>query len=191
VSMYSRKDIDDTLDALNKGRVILYPTDTIWGLGCDAGNHKAIERIYKIKQRSDSKSMLVLLDNENMLRQYVKEVPDIAWELIEVSDKPLTIIYPGAKNIARNLVAEDGSIGIRIVKDAFCSELIRRFRKPLVSTSANISGSPPPANFDMIEDEIKEAADHIVLYRQDDLQPSSASSIIKLAPNGEFTIVRK
>jgi len=188
--MYKSSEIREALTALYEGGIILYPTDTIWGLGCDATNSQAVERIFSIKKRSDTKSMLVLLENANMLRQYIKDIPDVAWELIDVSEKPLTIIYPGARNLAPNLIGVDGTIGIRIVKDPFCQELIRRFRKPIVSTSANISGLPAPSIFDEIADEIKEAADHIVSWRQDDLQPAKASSIIKLNSGGLFSIIR-
>src|SRR5512133_346010 len=130
-------DLVKAVETLQKGGIILYPTDTIWGLGCDATNRDAVARIYSIKQRRDEKSMLVLLDDAEKLYDYVKQVPDIAWNLIEVADKPLTLIYPGAQNLAENLIAEDGSIGIRIVKDEFCRKLISWFRKPIVSTSAN------------------------------------------------------
>lgn len=187
---YSKEDIVKCVNILNSGGIILYPTDTIWGLGCDATKPQAVERVYRIKNRVDSKSMLVLLENANMLNSYVKEVPVVAWELIEASTKPLTVIYPGAKNLAGNLIADDGSIGIRIVNDSFCEELIRRFRKPLVSTSANLSGERSPRFFDDITEEIKEAADYVVNYRQDDLQPREASSIIKLDLSGVFKIIR-
>ncbi len=188
--MYKKEEIKEALDVLFKGGIILYPSDTIWGLGCDATNAEAVNKIYRIKERSDSKSMLTLVGNENMLNSYVKSIPEIAWELIDVSDKPLTIIYPGAKNLANNLIAEDGSAGIRIVNEPFCEELIRKFRKPLVSTSANISGNKSPQIFDEIDMRIKKAADYVVEYRQDDLQPRTASSIIKLNLNGVFTILR-
>lgn len=188
--MYKPDEINNALRALYDGKVILYPTDTIWGLGCDATNSRAVERIFSIKKRPDRKSMLILLENENMLKRYVRDVPDIVWELIDVSDKPLTIIYPDARNIAPELIGDDGSAGIRIVKDPFCQELIKRFRKPVVSTSANISGLAPPSTFDEISEEIKEAADHIVSWRQDDQQPSSASSIIKLDSAGRISIIR-
>ena len=148
------KDILEALETLRSGGLILYPTDTVWGIGCDATNPDAIARIYKLKKRSDSKAMLILLDSENLLSRYVDEVPEVAWELIEASDKPMTIIYPGAKNIANNLIADDGSIGIRISKDDFCQKLISRFRKPIVSTSANISNEPAPSIYNEISDEI-------------------------------------
>ena len=184
-------DIKKALEVLQKGGVILYPTDTIWGLGCDATNEAAVKRIYEIKRRADSKSMLVLMENVNLLERYVEEVPEIAYSLIEVNDKPMTIIYPGAKNLAKNLVAEDGSIGIRVTQENFTRQLIQRFRKPIISTSANVSGQPSPATFADISDEIKAAVDYVVVFRQDDVQPASPSSIIKLGVGGEIEIIRE
>lgn len=185
------EDIKKALEVLKKGGVILYPTDTIWGLGCDATNQEAVKKIYEIKQRDDSKSMLVLLENPGFLTNYVQQVPDIAFDLIELTDKPLTIIYKGAKNLALNLISHDGSIGIRVASDDFCKQLISRFRKPIVSTSANISGQASPSNFHEISEEIKKAVDYIVEHRQDDYSKSQASSIIKLGPSGEIEIIRK
>lgn len=184
------EDLKKALDVLRNGGVILYPTDTIWGLGCDATNEEAVARIYRIKKRSDSKSMLVLMENINLLERYMEEVPRIAYDLIEVSDKPLTIIYPGAKNLAANLIAADGTIGIRITGESFTRQLIQRFRKPIVSTSANISGEASPATFAAISPEIREAVDYEVKYRQDELAPASPSSIIKLGVGGEIEILR-
>ena len=169
----------------------MYPTDTIWGIGCDAGNEEAVKRIYSIKKRADSKSMLVLLDDPGKLNNYVNEIPDIAWDLIEVSDKPITIIYPNGRNMAPSLYAEDGSIGIRITSDPFCKELINKFRKPLISTSANLSGSPSPSIFSEISEEIKEQMDYIVGWRQDDYVKKPPSSVIKLESGGLFRIIRK
>lgn len=186
-----KQDIDKALEVLRNGGVILYPTDTIWGLGCDATNPDAVKRIYEIKQRSDQKSLLVLLDNEGKIPSYVKEIPDVAWDLIDLSEKPLTIIYSDAKNLASNLIAEDGSIGIRIPKDDFCKRLIQRFKKPLVSTSANISGEPSPANFNEINEKLFDLVDYVVEWRQDDYTKAQASSIIKLKSNGEITIIRE
>ncbi len=186
-----KKDIDKCLEVLNNGGVILYPTDTIWGLGCDATNQKAVQRIYEIKQRSDQKSLLVLLDHPGKISSFVNEVPEIAWDLIDLSEKPLTIIYSDAKNLAKNLIAEDGSIGIRISSDPFNQRLIQRFKKPLVSTSANISGEMAPGNFSEISEEILSAVDYVVEWRQDDYQKAQASSIIKLKPNGEVEIIRE
>jgi L-threonylcarbamoyladenylate synthase len=184
------EDIKLALEVLQNGGVILYPTDTIWGIGCDATNIEAVKRVYELKKRTDSKAMLVLLDNENKLQQYVTDVPEVAWELIDVSDKLLTIIYTGAKNLANNLIAEDGSVGIRIVKDEFCEKLISRFRKPLVSTSANISGQTTPSLFSEISQEIIQKVDYVVKWRQDDRKKSQASSIIKLDVSGKFEVIR-
>ena len=184
-------DINQALETLKQGGLILYPTDTIWGIGCDATNAEAVSKIYKLKQRADSKSMLVLLDSENRLQQYIHEIPDAAWQLLDVADKPLTIIYPGAKNLAQNLIAEDGSIGIRIAKDEFCEKLISRFKKPIVSTSANISGQNSPAYFDEISEPIKQGVDYIVKWKQEVTTPHTPSSIIKLDVSGRFVIIRK
>jgi L-threonylcarbamoyladenylate synthase len=184
-------DLLRALEVLRSGGIILYPTDTIWGIGCDATNVKAVKRVYEIKRREDVKSMLVLMENANLLNSYLAEVPDIAWDLIEVSDKPLTIIYPKAKNLAANLIAFDGSIGIRITNEQFTQQLIQRFRKPIVSTSANISGQKTPQNFYDISDEVKSAVDYVVLYRQNDLSKSAPSSIIKLGIGGEIEIIRE
>lgn len=186
-----KQDIDKALDILHNGGVILYPTDTIWGLGCDATNPNAVKKIYDIKQRSDQKSLLVLLDNPGKIPSYVQEVPDVAWDLIDLSEKPLTIIYSDAKNLADNLIAEDGSIGIRIPDDDFCQRLIQRFKKPLVSTSANISGEPAPANFNEINEKLFDLVDYVVEWRQDDYTKAQASSILKLKTNGEITIIRE
>lgn len=184
------EDIKAALEVLQKGGVILYPTDTIWGLGCDACNEEAVNRIYAIKNRQDSKSMLVLMENPALLERYVNEVPEIAYDLIELSDKPLTIIYDYAKNLARNLIAEDGSIGIRITTEKFSSELIRRFKRPIVSTSANISGKPSPTCFAEIEDEVIEAVDYVVKYRQDETAKATPSGIIKLGAGGQVKVIR-
>ncbi len=185
------EDLKKAVDVLRNGGVILYPTDTIWGLGCDATNEQAAAKIYAIKKRSDSKSMLVLMENMNLLERYVEEVPAIAFDLIEITDKPLTIVYPGARNLAKNLIAEDGTIGIRITTETFTRQLIRRFRKPVVSTSANRSGENSPGTFAEISEEIKAAADYVVKYRQNDLTPASPSSIIKLGVGGQIEILRK
>ena len=184
-------DIIKAAEVLQSGGVILYPTDTIWGIGCDATNAEAVERIYEIKQRVDTKAMLVLLDSESRLMQYIAEVPEVAWELLDVADKPLTIIYPGAKNLAANLIAHDGSIGIRITKDEFCRKLISRFKKPIVSTSANISGMPAASNYREITEGIKQLADFIVSWKQEETARSKPSSIIRLGLGGQVEILRK
>jgi L-threonylcarbamoyladenylate synthase len=186
-----KEDINNALEVLKNGGIILYPTDTIWGIGCDATNEEAVKRIYNIKRREDSKSMLVLMENPALLERYVDDVPEVAWDLVELTTTPLTVIYPNAKNLAKNLVASDGSIGIRFTKEAFTSQLIQRFRRPLVSTSANISGEKSPAFFGEISDEIKTQVDYIVSYRQDDLVPAKPSRIIKLGPGGKIEIIRK
>ena len=188
--MFEKEDLKNALQVLRNGGVILYPTDTVWGLGCDATNAEAVKRIFEIKRREDTKSMLVLMENPNMLHAYIKEVPEIAWELIEVTDKPLTIIYPGAKNLAPNLIAEDGTIGIRITSETFTEHLIQQFRRPIVSTSANLSGKPSPQNFDQIGEEILTAVDYVVQYRQDDTTKSKPSSIIQLGLGGQIQIIR-
>lgn len=185
------EDIKKAFEVLVSGGLILYPTDTIWGIGCDATNEDAVHRVYELKRRVDSKALITLLDNPIKLDYYIDEVPSLAWDLIELSEKPLTIIYDGARNVAPNLMAEDGSLAIRITKEKFSQELCKRFRKALVSTSANISGEPAPANFDDISEEIKQGVDYIVKYRQDDTSKSKASSIIKLGKTGEVKIIRE
>lgn len=184
------KDIESALSVLFKGGIILYPTDTIWGIGCDATNEKAVSRIYEIKKREDKEGMLVLLDSPESLDRYV-DIPDVAWELINVADQPLTIIYPGARNLASNLLASDGSVGIRIVKDSFCTRLIQQFKRPVVSTSANISGEKSPGIYSEISIEIINSVDYIVRYRQDDLKKTKPSGIIKLGLDGEVKVVRQ
>ena len=185
-----KEEIRKTLGILKNGGVILYRTDTIWGLGCDATNPEAVKRIYDIKKRADNKSMLVLLDDAGKIASYA-DVPDIALDLIEVADKPTTIIYPGAKRLAPNLIAEDGTIGIRITREEFTRSLIFRYNKPIVSTSANISGEPSPHFFGEISEEIKNAVDYIVDYRRNDHNPAAPSSIINLGMGGEIQIIRK
>lgn len=184
-----RTDIKNAHAELKQGGTILYPSDTIWGIGCDATNENAVEKINKIK--GSNKNMLVLIDSVNMLYSYVDTIPDIAFQLVEVSKEPLTIIYPGAKNLANNILGNDGSIGIRIVNDDFCKELIRQLRKPLVSTSANLSTSKAPQYFDEIDDIILSSVDYTVKWKQDDIYRSKPSSIIKIGLGGEIKILRK
>lgn len=184
-------DIQNALEVLKAGGIILYPTDTIWGIGCDATHKEAVEKVYNLKRRKDSKSMLVLLDNANRLNAWVEEIPEIVWELLEVADKPMTIIYPKAKNLAENLINSDGTIGIRITTEEFSSELIRRFRKPLVSTSANISGSATAGNYHEIDKEIIDGVDYVVNYRQEEREKRQASSIIRVGLSGQIEILRK
>ncbi len=176
---------------MNEGGVILYPTDTIWGIGCDATNEEAVRRVYEIKQRSDSKAMLVLVDSAVKVDFYVQDVPEVAWDLIEVADKPLTIIYSGARNLAPNLLAEDGSVGIRVTNEDFSKRLCQQFRKAIVSTSANVSGQPSPTNFSEITEELKSLVDYVVGYRQDEIGHPKPSSIIKLDKGGVIKIIRE
>lgn len=189
-TMTIEEDIKKACEVMRNGGVILYPTDTIWGIGCDATNEEAVKKVYDLKKRADNKAMLVLIDNPVKLQTYVEDVPEIAWDLIEASDKPLTIIYDKGKNLAANLLGENGSIGIRVSKEQFSRDLCFRFRKPLVSTSANVSGEPSPANFSEISEAIKNGVDYIVQYRQDDLSKAAPSSIIKLGEGGLFQIIR-
>lgn len=186
-----REEIKRACDVLYKGGVILYPTDTVWGIGCDATNEEAVRRVYEIKQRVDTKAMLVLVDSDVKVDFYVREVCPVAWDLIEMADKPLTIIYDQARNLASNLVAEDGSIGIRVTREEFSKQLCYRFRKAIVSTSANISGKDAPTCFEEISDEIKRAVDYIVDVRQDEKRGAVPSSIIKLGAHGEVKVIRK
>ena len=185
------KDINNALRVLREGGVILYPTDTIWGLGCDATRDEAVEKIFRIKSRDDRKSLIILVDSVAMLERYLKDVPEIAYELIEASDSPLTIIYPRAKNLSLAITSEDGSVGIRVCMDEFCNELIRKLKKPIVSTSANISGTPSPSCFNDIPEKIIQAVDYIVEHKRDDLLKHHPSSIIKVGINNEIKIIRK
>ena len=179
-------DIKKACEIMEKGGIILYPTDTIWGIGCDATNEDAVKRVYEIKKRIDSKALIVLVDKPVKVEFYVREVPEIAWNLIDVADKPLTIVYPNARNLATNVLADDGSVGIRITQETFSRKLCERFRKAIVSTSANISGQPAPTNFD----EIKQAVDYVVTYRQDDPYQPSPSSVIWIGEGGVIKILR-
>jgi L-threonylcarbamoyladenylate synthase len=170
---------------------LLYPTDTIWGLGCDPADESAVNRIFQLKSRGENKSLIILADSLSMIERYVTEIPEIVYELAEVSDTPLTIIYPKGKNLAKGVCNEDGSVAIRICKDEFCYLLINRFRKPIVSTSANLSGSPSPANFGEIEKELISKVDYVVKFRQDDRSRSLASPVIKVNTDGTIKIIRK
>ncbi len=196
-SRYDKADLDQAVEVLRAGGIIVYPTDTIWGIGCDATNAEAVRKIYALKQREDSKSMLVLLDAPGKLQGYVRDIPEAAWMLLEASEpeadsdsKPLTIIYPNARNLASNLIAEDGSIGIRITSELFSKALCERLKRPIVSTSANISGHPSARFYHEIEQEILDGADYICRFRREDDTPHQPSSIIKLDANGTFQIIR-
>ncbi|HNX43096.1 MAG TPA: L-threonylcarbamoyladenylate synthase [Bacteroidales bacterium] len=186
-----QEDIENALKTLQSGGVILYPTDTIWGLGCDATNHNAVEKIYRIKQRIESKSLIILIDSFEQLNNYVDKIPDVAYDLLKCIENPVTVIYSNAKNLASNVIAGDGTIGIRIVKEEFCINLISRFGKPIVSTSANISGEESPVIFSHISKDIISNVDYIVKYRQETFSQSKPSTIIRLMETGEYIIIRQ
>jgi len=188
--MNFEEDLRQSLKTLREGGVILYPTDTIWGLGCDATNSVAVEKIFRIKSRSETRSLIILVNGETMLERYVKNIPETAFQITGASDKPVTIIYPEGKNLAPGVCSDDGSVGIRICNDPFCNELISRFRKPIISTSANPSGSPTPSHFGEIAEEIISVADYVVKHRQNDRQKQNASPVIKIDKNGVFKILR-
>lgn len=183
-------DMKACVETLRKGGIILYPTDTIWGIGCDARNSEAVKRIYALKKRTDSKSMLVLVNNEAALERITDDIPEVAFELLEAATEPLTVIYDNAHNVAPELIADDGSLGVRITHERFSNELCRRLGSPVVSTSANISGDKSPSFFNEICDEIKNNVDYIVNYRRDDTAKKSPSHIIKLGKGGEVRIIR-
>jgi L-threonylcarbamoyladenylate synthase len=186
-----KEEIKNTLAFLEKGKIILYPTDTIWGIGCDATDQQAVDRIYRLKKRVETKSMIILLDDAAKLPLYVKEVPDIAMDLVNSVETPLTVIYRGAQGLAKNVIASDGTIAIRVTRDKFCRKLIQQFGKPIVSTSANISGTIDPITFNQIPMVIKNGVDYAVNHHRDRIVKARASRIIKIEPNGEFTIIRK
>lgn len=193
--MTREQDIKNAVEILRRGGVILYPTDTVWGIGCDATNQEAVKRVYDIKQRDDSKALICLVDSDARLQRYVRQVPDVAWQLIdsmkESEAKPMTIILDGAVNLAPNLIAEDGSIALRITNEPFSKELCYRFQKALVSTSANISGQPAAQNYQDIAPELLEAVDYVCWSRRQEHKPHTPSSIIRLRQNGEVEIIRK
>jgi len=208
-----KQEIQRCTEVLKAGGTILYPTDTIWGIGCDAANPKAVARVYMIKERVDTRAMLVLVDSIEMICDYIEEIPEMALEILKLryspasagngqsrdktsltgdvpDDKPLTIIYPGAIGLADNLLAEDGSIGIRVTEETFSRELIRSFGKPLVSSSANITGESPPACFAEISGRIRSAVDHVANWKQDEHNKRKPSGILKVSLNGEIKIIR-
>lgn len=185
------EDIRQAVAVMRKGGVILYPTDTIWGIGCDATNAEAVRRVFEIKRRSDSKALSVLVDSPGRLQRYVRNVPDVAWDLIDFATRPLTLILDGAVNLAPNVIAEDGSIGIRVTSEDFSNRLCYRMERAIVSTSANISGEPTAHTFAEISDEIRQAVDYVCQSRQNEKRPAAASQIIKLGQNGEVKIIRE
>jgi L-threonylcarbamoyladenylate synthase len=193
--MTREEDIRQAVEVMRKGGVILYPTDTVWGIGCDATNAEAVRRVYEIKQRDDSKALICLVDSDARMQRYIRNVPDVAWQLIDslqdADAKPTTLILDGAINLADNLIAEDGSIGIRITNEPFSKELCYRFQKAIVSTSANISGEPAAQNYCDIDPRILEAVDYVCWSRRQEHKSHTPSSIIRLKENGEVTIIRK
>ena len=193
--MTREEDIKRAIETMRKGGVILYPTDTVWGIGCDATNAEAVKRVYGIKQRDDSKALICLVDSDARMQRYFRNVPDVAWQIVdslkEGDGKPTTLILDGAINLASNLIAEDGSVGIRITNEPFSKELCFRFQKAIVSTSANISGEPAAQNYGDIDPRIIEAVDYVCWSRRQEHKPHTPSSIIKLKENGEVTIIRK
>lgn len=183
-------EINDAIRVLRDGGIILYPTDTVWGLGCDATCPEAVEKIFRIKQREDAKSLITLVNGSDMLCRYVRQVPEIAWSLIEVNDQPMTLVYPGAQGLAPKVVAEDGTAAIRIPQHDFCLQLITRLQKPLISTSANRSGGSTPARFAEISAEIREAVDWIAPQQYEQSATGKPSSLMKLGLGGEIQIIR-
>ncbi len=185
-----KQDIEKSLEVLKNGGTILYPTDTLWGIGCDATNTSAIKKVFKIKQRSDNKTMIIIIDDVKKLSLYVDEIPETTWDLLEKFDRPTTIIYPKAKKILKKLAAKDGSVAIRVIQNPFCKELLANFDKPIISSSANISGKRNPLSFSEISDEIKNKVDYVVKHKQDMLEQLKASTLIKLEKDGEYKIIR-
>jgi len=188
--MNLEEEITKSVDLLKKGKVLLYPTDTIWGIGCDATNSKAIQRIYKLKGKNENKGMIVLIDNIDKLETYLEKVPPIAYDLISNSKSPLTIVYSGARNLAKNIIAKDGTIAIRVVHGKYSGETIKQFGKPIVSTSANFSDQPTAKTFDQIEEGIKEGVDHVVSVFRNTVHSVKASTIIQVEDDGSFSVIR-
>ncbi len=189
--MTQAEDIKKAIETMRNGGVILYPTDTVWGIGCDATNAEAVAKVYRIKKRDDSKALICLVDSDSRVQRYVRNVPSVAWDLMDLSQKPTTLILDDAVNLAPNLVADDGSIAMRITREAFSKELCFRFQKPIVSTSANISGEPAAQNYCDISPELLEAVDYVCWTRRQEHKPHTPSSIIKLTKDGVVTIIRK
>ena len=188
---YEKEDLHQALEVLRQGGIIVYPTDTVWGIGCDATNPEAVARVYEIKRRVDSKALICLVDSEARLQRYVRNVPNVAWEIIELATKPVTVILDGAANLAPNLLADDGSVAIRVTREPFSNQLCYRFQKAIVSTSANISGEPAASNYADIDPELLEAVDYVCTSRRQDKKPHTPSSIVRLRQNGEVEIIRK
>lgn len=189
--MNQKDDIQNAVNTLKQGGIILYPTDTVWGIGCDATNEAAVAKVFALKHRNDSKALICLVDSEARLQRYVRNVPPVAWDIFELANKPTTIILDGAVNLAPNLVASDGSVAMRITNEPFSKELCYRFQKALVSTSANISGEPPAQNYCDLSQELLESVDYVCFSRRQEKRPHQPSSILKITQNGEIRIIRK
>ena len=189
--MNQQDDIKKANKKIKNGGVILYPTDTVWGIGCDATNAEAVAKVYKIKHRDDSKALICLVDSPVRLQRYVRNVPEVAWQVMELATKPTTVIFDNAVNLAPNLIAEDGSIGMRVTQEDFSKELCYRFQKPIVSTSANISGEPAAENYKDISEELLNSVDYVCYSRRQEKKPHTPSSIIRIKVNGEVEIIRK
>lgn len=185
------KDIKEAVRVMREGGVILYPTDTVWGIGCDATNPEAVAKVYAIKKRTDSKALICLVDSDARLQRYVRKVPDVAWDIFDLATKPTTIVLDGAVNLAPNLIAEDGTVAMRITKEPFSKELCYRFQKAIVSTSANITGMPPAQNYCDIDPQLLEAVDYVCTSRRQEKKPHTPSSIIKLSTDGQVAVIRK
>ena len=191
MKMNQQDDIKKAIEVMKNGGVILYPTDTVWGIGCDATDAEAVAKVYKIKHRDDSKALICLVDSPVRLQRYVRNVPEVAWQVMELATKPTTVIFDNAVNLAPNLIAEDGSIGMRVTQEDFSKELCYRFQKPIVSTSANISGEPAAENYKDISEELLNSVDYVCYSRRQEKKPHTPSSIIRIKVNGEVEIIRK
>lgn len=185
------EDIQQAVDVMRRGGIILYPTDTVWGIGCDARNAEAVKRVFALKRRDDSKALICLVDSANRMQQYSRSIPDVAWDLIDYAERPLTLIVDDAINLAPNLVAEDGSIAIRVTRERISHDLCYRFQKAVVSTSANLSGQPAPRNFMEISPEIIQGVDYVMKARRNDVTKGKPSQIVKISKDGQITFIRK
>ena len=185
------EDIQQAVDVMRRGGIILYPTDTVWGIGCDARNAEAVKRVFALKRRDDSKALICLVDSANRMQQYSRSIPDVAWDLIDYAERPLTLIVDDAINLAPNLVAQDGSIAIRVTRERISHDLCYRFQKAVVSTSANLSGQPAPRNFMEISPEIIQGVDYVMKARQNDVTKGKPSQIVKISKDGQITFIRK
>lgn len=183
-------DIQNAVKVLREGGVILYPTDTIWGIGCDATNPEAVKKVYEIKKRDDSKALICLVDSDARIQRYVRNVPDVAWDILELATKPTTVILEGVNGLAENLMGEDNSVGFRITQEEFSKQICYKFQNPVVSTSANISGEPSAQTFKQISQEIIDAVDYVCSFRRGDNTKHQPSSIIRLKKNSEVQIIR-